>query len=140
MVSLQQYYQNMPRFYPFLFLLLSISFGFAQDNGSVWGHIRDMGMDNEPLIFAQVELKGTSRSIQTNFHGNFELNDIDPGHHTLIVSYLGYEPVEAPVVVSEDQITRLDLSLGKKTYKPELSEETKITLTSSSTRSSAGQN
>ena len=97
----------------FFIVLISAS-SFAQQKGDIWGHITDIEVDNEPLVFAQVDLAGTSKSVQTNFHGNFELTDIKPGEYTLVISYLGYETLELPVVVEGDRITRLEKGMSAK--------------------------
>ena len=97
----------------FFVVLISAS-SFAQKKGDIWGHITDIEVDNQPLVFAQVQLAGTSQSVQTNFHGNFELTDIKPGEYTLVISYLGYETLELPVIVESDRITRLEKGMGAK--------------------------
>ena len=113
MVLLHQTKLFMKRYLFYLFFLSAISLSFGQENGNVWGHISDAELDDEPLIFAEVELKGSSRSVQTNFHGNFELNDLKPGNYELIIRYLGYESVEIPIVVAENRVTRIDYSMGQ---------------------------
>ncbi len=50
------------------------------------------------MLFAHVQIKNTPISVQTNFHGNFEITGIDPGNYTLLVSYLGYETIEIPII------------------------------------------
>ena len=100
------------------FLLLSLLFTgllFSQHEGSVAGTILDKEMNNEPMLFANVQLKNTSKSIQTNFHGNFEIHDIKAGDHILVVTYLGYETLEIPISIEEDKTTRvIDELVAKK--------------------------
>lgn len=97
------------------FLLLSTSLvSLSQNRGSIQGKITDSEMFNEPLLMAQVSLKNSSRTAQTNFHGNFELEDIDPGKYILLIRYLGYETLEIPVQVGPDKITRIERSLSAK--------------------------
>jgi len=90
-----------------VFSLLFSALLFSQQEGSVAGTILDKEMNNEPLLFANVQLKNTSKSIQTNFHGNFEIHDIKAGDYTLVVSYLGYETLEIPISIEEDKTTRV---------------------------------
>lgn len=80
---------------------------FAQQQGSIKGTITDLGMNDEPLLFAHVQLKGATKTTETNFHGNFEIDELAPGAYTLVVSYLGYETIEIPAVVSENKITKV---------------------------------
>lgn len=49
----------------------------------------------EPLIGATVMEKGTSTGTATDLDGNFELS-VDP-KGTLVVSYIGYDPMDVPV-------------------------------------------
>lgn len=93
-----------------LALVLSLLFTtllFSQKQGSVIGTILDKEMNNEPLLFANVQMKNSPKSVQTNFHGNFEIPDIDPGNYTLVVSYLGYETLEIPVSIEENKTTQV---------------------------------
>ena len=95
---------------PLIFLLTSFH-AFSQEKGVIRGTITDAEMFDEPLLFAHVSLKSTTHSIQTNFHGNFELTDITAGDYILFVQYPGYENLEIPISVKEDQVTRIDHSL-----------------------------
>ena len=95
---------------PIVFLLTSF-YGVSQDKGVIRGTITDAEMFGEPLLFAHVSLKSTTHSIQTNFHGNFELTDITTGDYILAVQYPGYESLEIPVSIKDDQVTRIDHSL-----------------------------
>lgn len=100
-----------------LVLLCSLLFTatlFAQNQGSIIGNIVDKEMNNEPLLFASVSIKDTSRSVQTNFHGNFEIPDIDPGNYTLAISYLGYETLEVSVEVNKNEVTEIQKGLAAK--------------------------
>ncbi|WP_276389200.1 carboxypeptidase-like regulatory domain-containing protein [Eudoraea chungangensis] len=85
-----------------LTLLLS-GFMFSQERASVRGTILDNETNNEPMLFANVHLKNTSINAKTNFHGNFEIDNLDPGEYILIVSYLGYETVEIPIAVKTNE-------------------------------------
>ncbi len=97
-----------------ILFLLSASFGLAQETGSIQGHITDGEIQDEPLLFAQVSLKNTAFTTETNFHGNFELNNVEPGDYILTIDYLGYESVEVPVTVKNDLLTIVDRSLEVK--------------------------
>ena len=66
--------------------------GFAQKI-TVHGYVDDdLG---EPLIGATVMEKGTTNGTATDIDGNFTIN-VDP-NATLMVSYVGYSPMEVPV-------------------------------------------
>jgi hypothetical protein len=98
-----------------VFSLLFTGLLFSQHEGSVAGTILDKEMNNEPMLFANVQLKNTSKSIQTNFHGNFEIRDIKAGDYILVVTYLGYETLEIPISIEEDKTTKvIDELVAKK--------------------------
>ena len=93
-----------------LALVLSLLFTallFSQEQGAVIGTILDKEMNNEPMLFAHVQIKNTPVSVQTNFHGNFEIASIDPGNYTLLVSYLGYETLEISITIEENKTTQV---------------------------------
>ncbi|MBT8320295.1 MAG: carboxypeptidase-like regulatory domain-containing protein [Eudoraea sp.] len=88
---------------------------YAQNNGTINGNILDLEMNNEPLIMAYVELQNTNIRTETNFHGNFELNNIKPGDYNLVIRYLGYETRIIPVSLKESrQINIVEGLLAKK--------------------------
>ncbi|MBD1259859.1 carboxypeptidase-like regulatory domain-containing protein [Maribacter polysiphoniae] len=95
-----------------LFITLGVC---AQEKGAISGKIMDLEIENEPMLLANVQIKGGSKATQTNFHGNFELKDIPVGQHTLIVSYAGYEKLEIPVQVEKDKIAEVNGGLSQKT-------------------------
>ena len=99
----------------FAIITLLTTMAHAQSNGSIRGKILDNEMFNEPLLMATVSLKNTDWSDQTNFNGNFEINGIKPGSYTLEISFLGYEGLEVPVEIKEDQQVEILESLSAKT-------------------------
>lgn len=72
---------------------------FAQEEGAIRGTIFDMEMNNEPLLFADVQIKDTKFKTQTNFRGNFEISNVEPGSYILKITFLGYESYEVPVEI-----------------------------------------
>ncbi len=76
-----------------LVMLLGLALpGFAQKI-TVRGYVDDE--TGEPLIGATVMEKGTSNGTATDIDGNFTIN-VDP-KAILVVSYIGYDPMEVPV-------------------------------------------
>lgn len=83
-----------PAYIKALYLLLFITqsaFAFSQSN-TITGTVRGNG---EPLIGANVRVKGTSNGAVTDLNGQFSLT-VSPGA-TLEVSYLGFETAAVPV-------------------------------------------
>ncbi len=96
----------------FIVSVFFVSMAYSQDTGSISGRISDGEIPDEPLLFAQVYLSDTEISAQTNFHGNFELTNILPGDYTLNVAYLGYETLQIPISVSENDDIYISRSLS----------------------------
>ena len=96
----------------FTFLFISIN-ASAQDTGSIVGKLTDKEVNNEPLAFANVLLKGTTKGTTSDFDGLYEISNIEPGIYTVSFSYLGYETVEIPnVEVIAGKVTTIDVPLS----------------------------
>lgn len=84
---------------------------FSQNLGGIKGTVSDKIMNNEPLLMANVQLKGQESIAQTNFNGNFEISELSAGTYTLIISYLGYETLEIPVTIDDSVVTNIAADL-----------------------------
>src|SRR6218665_2201378 len=103
----------------FLFIALFIcTVSIAQNKGTISGVLTDKDMNNDPLPFANVLIKGTNISVNTDVDGKYSLS-VNPGNYTLVFSFLGYESVEAPVAIkgSETVVVNQALSSGSYTLK-----------------------
>ena len=96
----------------FIISVLFVSMAYSQDTGNISGRISDGEIPDEPLLFAEVYLSDTEISAQTNFHGNFELTNVLPGDYILNVAYLGYETLQIPITVSENDHVYISRSLS----------------------------
>ena len=76
----------------FLLLGAFLCFGLAKAQ-TVSGTVSDA---NGPLPGASVLVKGTTNGTQTDFDGNFTLNNVEDTA-TLVFSYIGYKTVEIAV-------------------------------------------
>jgi len=81
-----------------IFFLIS-SCIFSQSAHYISGNVIDK--NNEPLLGANINLKGTFLGSTTDFSGNFRIDNIDPGKYTLLVSYIGYKSQEIELYISE---------------------------------------
>lgn len=59
-----------------LFLLVTSSYLGAQTTGSIIGTVTDKEMNNDPLPFANVLIKGTTKGTTTDFDGLYEISDV----------------------------------------------------------------
>ncbi len=85
----------------------------AQDTGSIAGNLTDKELNNEPLPFANILIKGTTKGTQSDFDGLYEIANLEPGSYTLVLSYLGYETVELPnILVEAGKVTTVNVPMG----------------------------
>jgi len=95
-----------------ILLFFTFIIGFAQ-NGSIVGKVQDKEVNNEPLPFANITIKGTTKGTTSDFDGLYQLNDVAPGTYTLIFSFVGYKTQEvANVIVNPGKITNVDVILS----------------------------
>ncbi|WP_372944420.1 carboxypeptidase-like regulatory domain-containing protein [Muriicola sp.] len=96
-------------------LALIISSGmYAQEGGNLAGTIKDNEVFDEGVVFAEVRLRDTEFSTQTNFRGNFEFKGLTAGSYLLEVSYAGYETLEIPVEVKDGESTQITGAMSAK--------------------------
>ncbi len=96
----------------FVFTLLTSIFTYAQESGSIVGKLTDKEANDEPLVFANVLIKGTIKGTTTDFDGLYALENIDPGTYTLVFSFVGYESQEITVTVEPGKVTELNVPMG----------------------------
>ena len=95
-------------------LLLLITAIVTAQTGTIEGSLIDKSFNNEPLAFASAFLKGTEKGAQSDFDGNYIIENIPVGTYSLEISYVGYETVIIPnVVVEADKFTRIDVAVGQ---------------------------
>ena len=86
-------------------LLLTTAILSAQ-TGTIEGSLTDKTFNNEPLAFASVFLKGTEKGAQSDFDGNYVIENVPVGIYSLEISYVGYETVVInKVMVESDKFT-----------------------------------
>ncbi|MFV1883240.1 MAG: TonB-dependent receptor [Balneola sp.] len=79
-------------------------------NGSVEGRVVEAGTD-EPLIGASVYIKGTTKGTATDIDGEFKINNVAEGEYIIVISYLGYNTLEVPVVLGLNEDFKLNVEL-----------------------------
>ncbi|WP_199489107.1 TonB-dependent receptor [Mesonia sp. K7] len=97
----------------FNLLILISAVGYAQEYGTIAGKLGDKEMNNEPLPFANVQIKNTTKGTTSDFDGLYQIENVEVGTYTLVFSFIGYETVEVPnVVVTANKVTEVNTSLG----------------------------
>jgi outer membrane receptor protein involved in Fe transport len=102
--------------FKFLLFFLSISFfSIAQTTGTISGILKDKNANNQPLAFANIVLKNTSISANTDIDGKY-LIKAAPGEYIIVFSFIGYENVEVPVTIIAGQTITINKSIGSGNY------------------------
>jgi hypothetical protein len=104
------------RYYIALFLLLFTAISFAQNTGSVMGTLTDGESNNEPLLFANISVKGTSTEVSSNEYGQFAFESLENGSYTLVCSFIGYESQELQVEVLSGEVSKIEVSLNASSF------------------------
>lgn len=92
-------------------LLLCPTAVLAGTTGKIAGTVIDAA-NREPLIGANVVVRGTYLGATTNLEGFYTINNIPPGKYTIIVSFIGYRKYTVTnVEVNIDLTTRIDAKL-----------------------------
>ncbi|TDW45876.1 TonB-dependent receptor-like protein [Flavobacterium sp. 270] len=100
----------------FLFIALFIcTISIAQNKGTISGVLTDKETNNEVLPFANVLIKGTNISANTDIDGKYSLN-VNPGNYVIIFSFVGYESVEKPVTVKAGETLTVNQVLSSGGY------------------------
>jgi outer membrane receptor for ferrienterochelin and colicins len=97
---------------PFLHCLLSVFFvaNLSAQTGRITGTV---SADGTPLDYATITLNNTNYGTYSGEDGSFVLANVSPGAYTLNVSFLGYEPYKAEVVVRDKDTITLHVTLNE---------------------------
>jgi hypothetical protein len=93
-----------------IIMLLLCQLSFSQ-KGTIKGTLTDIEMNNEPLPFANVIVKGSNVGTTTDENGKYELS-VPIGNQVITFSFLGYETIEVPVTIKQNEVVVLNKSLG----------------------------
>lgn len=93
-----------------LFILCFCSFGLFSQNGSVKGFVLDKTTE-EPVMFANVLVKGSGTGVATDVNGYFVLSKLREGNHELIVTSIGYQTDTISVFVEAKKVKSVNIKL-----------------------------
>lgn len=93
----------------FIIILNLFSFLSIAQTGSIAGRITTK--DGQPAEFISVVIKGTTRGTVADIHGNYRIENIKIGSHTVQVSFVGLEAQNQKVVIETAKETILDFVL-----------------------------
>jgi len=95
-----------------IFILFVTSISFAQNTGSVVGKLTDKEYNNEPLAFANVLIKGTTKGTTSDFDGLYGFENLDPGNYILQYSFVGYLTQGIAVEVIANKVTEVNVVMS----------------------------
>jgi len=81
----------------------------GQGSGSISGGIVDK--NNQPIVGANVTVKGSSTGAATDLNGNYTIWNLRPGNVTLDVSYLGFKTQSISLTVRSSGVTTANFTL-----------------------------
>jgi outer membrane receptor protein involved in Fe transport len=81
-----------------------------ENNGKIKGRVTDAA-SNDPLMSANILIKGTSAGATTDKDGNYEISNLAPGNYTLEVRYIGYKTKTATITVYENRTVEMNIQL-----------------------------
>ncbi len=87
----------------FVLLFLIIHFKILAQNGSLRGFIYEES-SGEPAMFSNILIKKIDLGAVTDVNGFFNLSKIPVGQYKIIVSYIGFEPIEDSIKIESDKI------------------------------------
>lgn len=76
---------------------------YAQGDNSIKGFVYEKN-NGEPVMFANVFLKGTTHGSTTDINGYFSITRIPDGSYTLMVTSIGYDTIAEHITVKNSQI------------------------------------
>ncbi|HAW09149.1 MAG TPA: hypothetical protein DCW42_08315 [Bacteroidetes bacterium] len=82
----------------------------AKNYASINGFVRDKET-GETLIGASVYFKDIQVGARTNKNGYYTINNVLPGEHTLVVTYIGYESFEKKIKVKANDVLRMNIEI-----------------------------
>ena len=90
-------------------LLMGAVSVYAQSKGLISGKV--ISKEREDIAFATVLLKGTSYGSNTNEQGIYHI-EAPAGEYTLVVSVLGYDPVEKKIILHSGERLKQNVVLS----------------------------
>ena len=61
-------------------------------------------LNEAPIPYANISLKGTKVGGSTNMEGFFQINNVPPGKYTAVVTFLGFKTIEKEVNIKQGRI------------------------------------
>ena len=93
-------------------MIYALTLGMVQaQNGGIQGKVTTS--DGQPVEFANVGLKGTTKATISAIDGNFEIKNIQPGTYTAFATLIGSTILEQAIVIKAGEVTSVDFTLNE---------------------------
>lgn len=103
---------DLPKRIGLFYFILFYSFSIQAQTGTIRGTITD-AKTNEPLIGASILIAGTTFGSAADLEGNYIIYNVEAGTHTLLISYVAYQPVtRTGIVVQNNQEVGVDVQMA----------------------------
>ncbi|MBL0744733.1 TonB-dependent receptor [Chryseolinea lacunae] len=89
-----------------VWMMLAVTLTHA---GSLKGKVTDR--NQEALVGAHIVLQGKSQYAVAGLDGSFAIYNIEAGSYTVVISFIGYKPLEATVAISGEGVVTLPVVL-----------------------------
>ena len=86
-----------------VFLMMTGVLAFAQGDNSIKGFVYEKS-NGEPVMFANVFLKGTTHGSTTDINGYFNITRVPDGNYLIMVTSIGYDTITDNVSLRGNQI------------------------------------
>lgn len=99
----------------FSFLIVAVSLHIARADdgdaptGSVQGRVQTS--DGQPASYVNITLKGTNKGTLSDGDGRYVLRYLPAGEHIILATFVGLQPQEQVVTVSDGQVTETSFVL-----------------------------
>lgn len=106
-------FKNMKKNIVLLVIMMVTSIlSFAQGDNSIKGFVYEKS-NGEPMMFANVFLKGTTHGSTTDINGYFSITRVPDGNYTIMVTMIGYDTIAENISVKGEQILNKKYSLAE---------------------------
>ncbi|WP_026135611.1 TonB-dependent receptor [Nafulsella turpanensis] len=96
-----------------LIVLLFLVIQVQAQNGVLKGRL--LSTNNQPVPFGNILIKGTSTGVNADEQGQFIIQNIKAGTHTILASAVGYEGKEVSVSITAGNTKEVTIQLAEQT-------------------------
>jgi len=104
--------KNTRRIIMLVVMLMTGIMSFAQGDNSIKGFVYEKS-NGEPMMFANVFLKGTTFGSTTDINGYFSITRVPDGEYIITVTMVGYDTIAENVSVKGQQILNKKFSMSE---------------------------